>query len=217
MPAVAAVLTRLSRRRKLVRGLVTKDTHPAVTTRVKRLHALLGATSAYLARLEPAVSAYNIRAVARAKRNPSALANRIVVNSAAHSLYAFKSLLEAADLISRGKDAEAARHLLKELLTTGFKIGIKLTPLRYLKDAADALEALGDILRTRKAARLRRQQVKVATDLLNWLDAVELVVFAWCYAAQLFLLAMRGRGQTPGPRIVARVEAEIAVAAKAWR
>ncbi len=216
MAKVAAVLTRLSRRRRTVRALVTKDTHQALVVRVQQVHALFGAMSASLAHLETAVAAYNRKAVATGKQRSSATGNRIVQISAVQSLSAFKAHLASADLISQGKDAEAAKHLLMELLATGVKIGVKFSPLRYVKDTAEALEALADIARTTKAARLRNHQVKVATDLLNWLDAVALVTLTWCYAAQLFLLALQGKGGTSEAQVLALVEARVLAATKAW-
>lgn len=216
MASIAAINKRLRNRRRIVRALVSKDTHETVAVKIQMVHALLEATSAYLTDLEAAVAKYNLNAVATAKKKGGGIAKQSVKGAAIFSFYGFAVLRDSADLISKGKDAEAAKHLFKELLAMGFKIGVKLTPLRYVKDAAEALEALQDILRTTKANRLRKQQVKVATDLLNWLDAVAFVILRWCYAAELFLLGAQGKGNTPESTIWGLVDGRLAVAVKAW-
>ena len=217
MPSVAAVLTRLSRRRKTVRALAVKDTHRAILDRVQYVYALLAVTSDYLAQLESVVATYNLKAVATGKQRGGGIAKQVVKGSAFFSVYGFRVLLDSADLISRGKDAEAAKHLFKELLAMGFKIGVKLTPLSLVKDAAEALGALQDILRTTKATKLRSQQVKVATDLLHWLDGLKLVILRWCYAAELFMLGAQGKGGTPEDQVWDLVAVKVLAAKKAWQ
>ena len=218
MPSVAAVLTRLSRRRKTIRALAVKDTHPAVLTRIQNVYAHLAVTGDYVGQLESAVATYNLKAVVTAKqRGGGGIAKQVVKASAIFSFHGFTALLDSADLISKGKDAEAVKHLFRELLDMGIKIGVKLTPLHYVKDIAEAFEAFRDILRTTKATRFRSQQVKVGNDVLYWLDGVALVMRCWCYAAELFLLGLQGKGATPEDQIWDLVDAKVVAEAKAWQ
>jgi hypothetical protein len=185
----------LQKRASALNALIDKKTHPEVCAALQRAYAGLVASGQTLPRLERAAHSYVKRKIRWAKARPGPKAAADVVISFKVLVLSFRQLLDAASLMSRGRDVEVIKALGLKSLDLTIKIGAVLSGAKALKDAAEVVDILREGIATGRVTKLRREQVRVASDLLRWADAIALVALAWCYAAELFVLGTLGRGR----------------------
>lgn len=195
---LAAARRRLASRCRKQRSLVNFDTHPYV---VDRIDATYGAF-AVCDELLPELVTDGLAHLARTRELPSAtlpalqryLAIRATeLHDAAFALMLW-NLLDAADLVSRSRDTEALKLLSWETIKVASKWATKALPVRYedLRDLLDLLGNLDELFSVSKASRVRRRQVKDASLILAWLEALEILATSWCLET-LRLLAIAQR------------------------
>lgn len=129
------------------------------------------------------------------------------------------SLLRSAEAVANGRDADALKHLGKRIVEGTIKWGSKLLPVRYedLKDLVDAIQGLKDVADAGKATKLRKQQARIGSDFLTWIDAIVLLSVSWSAQAQRFLLATQGKGDADDREVLKLVEARVhACAVAGW-
>lgn len=208
--SLVATVTKLEARATKLRELVDEAAHPAVSLAVQRAYASLRGCAELAAHLETAATERARTVIDTAKDRASDGAAIGAVLTIQATVVAFDRLLTSGALLSQGRDAEAVKQLGEHLFGLALKIGAKLSGVEYVKDLAELIEALRELLKTGEIVKLRRQQVRMASDLLMWLDAVTLVALTWGFAAQHFLLAAEGKGGASDDDVIDLVLARMA-------
>jgi hypothetical protein len=125
--------------------------------------------------------------------------------------------LETAALMADGRDAEVLKKLGRKTAELALKIGAVLSGVQYIKDSAEVVDILLKAFGAGQVIKLRRQQVAAASDLLRWADAISFMTLAWCFAAELFVLGTRAKGQTPEKTIMLHVIKRVARSKRLWK
>jgi hypothetical protein len=197
-------------------GLVDKDTNHHLVPHVQRAYASVSTCAALLLEVKGAAEKY---AAAKARPNQSTAnqtADAVTLGSFAVAYMGFESLLESADLFSKGQDVEIIKQLGWRTVTVGAQLLAKFSGISYVKDAAEIAAAFQEAVSTGRILRLRKSQARMATDLLNWIDGVTTIGLAWSFAAQLFLLGAAGQGDVSDESVSELVLQRMAARSQTW-
>ncbi len=190
---VAITVQKLEERATKLRELIDATAHPAVSLSLQRTYGSLRGCAELASLLENAASTYVDTTLASTKTDPQAARTIGAIATVQDTVIEFRHLLLSGDLISNGRDAEAIKALGRHVFDLILKIGAKLSGVEYIKDLAELIAALKDLIKTGQIIKFRKQQVRTASDLLKWADAVTLVALAWAYSAQRYLLVTEGK------------------------
>jgi hypothetical protein len=103
-----------------------------------------------------------------------------------------RKLMDAVWLIATERDSEAVKALGKEAIMTVAKIGMIVSGLELLKLAEEFIASAMDVYQTGQSMKLRTNQVKLASDLLVWLESVSMICLTWAVQAQAVVLRAEG-------------------------
>lgn len=190
--------------------------YPTVLAKVQRAAASLRLCSDMLGEMSAAVLARakdEDERLAAAKKSQSKLV-RVTQFTAYLTQWNLGSegqrLMEAVQLIAEERDPEAYKALGKQAAMTVAKIGMILSGLEPLKLIEEFISTAMDVYETGQSMKLRKNQVKLASDLMLWLDAVSLVCLTWTVQAQGLILRAQGSfDATTDDQIIERVTARI--------
>lgn len=104
-------------------------------------------------------------------------------------------ILEGADDLANARDKQVAKKVGWAVLKGVATWGSKVLPVRFsdLKDFAELLSAVGDVVTIGAAARERRHQAKAAVGFLRWSQGIALVAMAWAAEALRILDQLQGK------------------------
>jgi hypothetical protein len=191
--SVSKIRKRLIERATDLEGLQgKKPAHRLVVAAIDAASASLVGCGEYLEELGPSSTKFVDKVVGRSKNASKAKQSAEKLNLLA-AVAEYQSLIDSADLISKGKDKDAWLAVGKAALKFGGKILARFSGYELVEAGADALDAGLGAAGIGKASRLRKKQVREASALLGWLDAVTVLSLGWCYLAQTQQNIMEGK------------------------
>jgi hypothetical protein len=205
---------RLLARAQKLNKLVNKKTHPQVSVALQR--AFAGLLSSEILLSEVMQAAESVVAESQKPKKRSAMSELAIGFRLKAINEELPELLQAAELMASGRDAEMYKLLGRRSLSVAMGIAAKLSGIGYVKDAVDILGGLEEIVDTGEAVKLRRDQVREASKLFRWADAKTLLTIAWCYSAEEMLFKLTAQGDGSDDAIIDRVVKQIAKQATAW-
>jgi len=104
-----------------------------------------------------------------------------------------KKLLETAQMIAEERDSEAFKALAGQAAETLVKIGMILSGAELLKLVEEFITSAMDVYQTGQSMKYRKNQVKLASDLLLWLESVSMICLTWAVQAQGLILRTEGK------------------------
>jgi hypothetical protein len=205
---------RLLARAQKLNKLVNKKTHPQVSVALQR--AFAGLLSSEILLSEVMQAAESVVAESQKPKKRSAMSELAIGFRLKAINEELPELLQAAELMASGRDAEMYKLLGRRSLSVAMGIAAKLSGIGYVKDAVDILGGLEEVVDTGEAVKLRRDQVREASKLFRWADAKTLLTIAWCYSAEEMLFKLTAQGDGSDDAIIDRVVKQIAKQATAW-
>jgi len=208
---------RLHDRAAEIQSLVGKDTRKPIRESLQKAYASLLASAELLLEMEDESHVRVKKTLAAAAKHPrpakqiEALATMIAV------LERFPELLESGELLSKGKDLEAMKHIAKEALKTAVEVGVIISGAKTVKDVADLLRILEDVARTGQSMKMRRQQVAVASDLLDWVETITVACLSWSYVVQRYLLDIEGKVNASDDDVLQLVSDRVVKHSRRWK
>jgi hypothetical protein len=214
--SVPTVFATLEQRASALHNLVDGSTHPQVILPIQRAYASLSTCAQMLLEVEAAAATYVQQKIQPTVSGASQPAGALAIGSFAVAYMGFQALVDSAELISNERDGEVIKQLGWRAASVGAQLLAKLSGVSYVKDAAEIAAAFQEAIATGQTVKLRRSQARMATDLLNWIDAVTAVGLAWCYGAQLFLLGAAGQGSVSDSVVTDLVLQRMAQRSQTW-
>jgi hypothetical protein len=177
MQSVDKTLEQMRKRQDKTRGLVSQPEHRYISLSIETTWAAYGASAQILKDLKPLVQMPN-----EAKLSVASLDGRFPPRTSRK----IQRVIQSGEDLAAGKDEEVVKNLTWRLVAGTVKWGTKLLPVRAedFKDAAELLEALGDLRDIGGVAKERRKQAAVAAKFLLWSQATALTAMAWAVEAQ---------------------------------
>jgi len=188
----------IAKRQKAVRKWVDRKSHPEVEELARETFAALGVAAELLLELD------KVYPVIVAANNP--------IRSGV-----YLSLLEAAQAIAEGRDADAWNDLKKR----GAQLALKVGTLGLsgwwdtAADGADVAKSLWDAARSSDLQKFRIAQAKVASNFVGWNRGNQGIVTLWCKGALYYLLGISG-APTSGPIVDTEFSKRALAASQAW-
>ena len=205
----------LRARARTFNQLVDDTTHPSVARTLAGAYGALNAAAGALSELLEIGNA--LADDARSSRKQSR-AKAVIVSSRLLVVHReYPDLVEKAILLGSGQDVEVYKHFAKRSLTLAAGIGARLSGVEYIKTAGDILGALKEAAETGQVLKLRSEQVRSASQLLSWADAITILALAWCYSAEALIADLNGELQLSQDEIVDLVVKRAARGARSWK
>lgn len=197
---LADILKQLEKRATKLDGVVEHGkVHRAVLASVQRAAGSIRLCAVLLTEMHDAVLA---RAHAEDARRETALkAKRQLARLTEWTVYLTQwglatdceRLMEAIQLIAVERDADAYKALGKQAVETLVKIGMMLSGIELLKLVEEFISSAMDVYHTGESMKFRENQVRLASNLLLWLDSVSMICMTWSTQAQSLILRAEGK------------------------
>ena len=213
--SIQTIFATLEQRAWSFHALVDKDTHPHLIPHIQRGYASLSTCAELLLDVETAANTYVANKIT-VNVTPSGTVDATTFVSFAVAYMGFAELVESADLMSKGRDVDVIKRLGWRTVTVGAQLLAKFSGVSYVKDAAEIAAAFQEVVATGETVKLRRSQVRMASDLLDWIGAITTIGLAWSYAAQLFLLGATGKGDVSEDAVYELVLQRMAARSQTW-
>jgi len=208
--------TRFVQRATTLESLADKHTAKPVSLALQKAYGSLKACAELLLVMEDESYA-NMKktlakaaAVERPAHQIEAIATMIAV------LDQFPRLLESAVLLSEAKDGEAMKHIAGHVLKTAVDLALLFSGAKTIKDVAELLNILDEMAKTGESFEMRKKQVKAASDVLDWIEAITLACLVWAYAAQRYISDITGHPDTSNDDVMQLVIERMARCASSW-
>jgi hypothetical protein len=205
---------RMADRAARLRALVPQNAHPALSRAVQVTFACVESAANIVPLLQTGYFRYldrNEREAKSGKRKESIATYSVLLATAG-----YKQLTESLSHLAGERDTEALKVLGTKSLGLVLGVFARLSGVQYVKEAAEIVVTLKEVVATGHAAKHRRQQARAASELMRWLDAVALVAMAWQCEAQRYLYGTIGKAQESTAALVRRVERRIMKASRNW-
>ena len=215
---LSAIRKKLSARAKSFDALIKDGVkHPTVRAAAQRASKSLKVCSDLLQEVQSAVIARteaDQKRLEAASKQKSPLGKVSQYNATLMKASLGKAAAELRDsveLIADERDAEAIKALGARALTTMVKIGTTLSGIELVKLVKDLIETGWDLIEVGRSMKFRKNQAKLSSDFLVWLESVSLARLTWAVHAED--LVLRAKGKTPQEdRVIASVIKRIAAA-----
>jgi hypothetical protein len=166
-PDVSGIAKAIRARAHNLRRLIGNDGDSRVTSVIQRSYGGLLACAESVEAVDRESQAYIERKTASAMGTHDPNIVRGAILSIQIDRVGYRILMSAAELFSAGQDAAVVELLVKHIGKLFVQIILRVSGGDYVKMAAEALEALDEVLKTKDEVKLRQQQAHLASELFE--------------------------------------------------